>query len=66
MMGTNGLEAVFMATGNGNQLREEATTTGRSDDQDGIANGGVAKQQLTKIMVLVMIARGGGMSTKGG
>ncbi len=55
-----------MATGNGNQLREEATTTGRSDDQDGIANGGVAKQQLTKIMVLVMIARGGGMSTKGG
>ncbi len=37
-----------------------------NDDQDGIADGRVAKQQSTKKMVLVMIARGGGTCVEGG
>jgi hypothetical protein len=48
MTGTNRLEVVFMGMGNDNQLQEEAMTTVRSDNQDGITDGGVAKQQSTK------------------
>jgi hypothetical protein len=38
-MGTNGLEMVLMARGDNKGFQEEATTTGRRETHDGIANG---------------------------
>ncbi len=59
-----------MAMGDNDQLREQALNIGRTErhdeDHNSIANGGVAKQQSTKKMVLLMIARGVQGATKGG